>query len=61
MPSTCCSVPHCSNRGGHLFPKNEKLKKKWIEAIKRKKDGAEYTQYNLDKDKSYSPHVVKDM
>jgi hypothetical protein len=28
MPSTCCSVPHCSNRGGHIFPKDEKLKKK---------------------------------
>lgn len=35
MPSTCCCVPNCSNRGGHLFPKDEKLKKIWIRAIKR--------------------------
>jgi hypothetical protein len=42
MPSTCCSVPHCSNRGGHVFPKILKLKKKWIKAIKRNMDRNKY-------------------
>lgn len=35
MPSTCCCVPNCANRGGHLFPKNPKLRTLWIKAIKR--------------------------
>ena len=36
MPSTCCCVPGCSNRGGaHLFPKNEQLKSESLNAIKR--------------------------
>ncbi|CAC5390638.1 unnamed protein product [Mytilus coruscus] len=36
MPSTC------SNRGGHVFPKYEKLKKKWIKAIRRNSDKKKY-------------------
>ncbi|XP_069102281.1 uncharacterized protein [Argopecten irradians] len=35
MPSTCCSVPGCHNRGGHSFPTESKLRKAWICAIKR--------------------------
>lgn len=35
MPSTCCSVPLCSNRGGHIFPKEEKMRKQWVRAIRR--------------------------
>ncbi|VDI44139.1 Hypothetical predicted protein [Mytilus galloprovincialis] len=35
MPFTYCCVPGCSNRGGHLFPKDGELKKKWLNAIKR--------------------------
>ncbi|XP_067130144.1 gastrula zinc finger protein XlCGF57.1-like [Centruroides vittatus] len=35
MPSTWCCVPHCSNSGGHKFPKNPALRKKWIHAVKR--------------------------
>ena len=37
MPSTGCSVPKCSNRGGHRYPSDPELKKKWIIAIKRDK------------------------
>ena len=32
--STGCSVPKCSNRGGHRYPSDPELKKKWIIAIK---------------------------
>lgn len=42
MPSTCCSVPQCSYRGGHVFPKDEKLKKNWIKAIRRNSDKNKY-------------------
>lgn len=35
MPSTCCCVPQCHERGGHAFPSDEKQKQKWITAIKR--------------------------
>ncbi|CAC5413894.1 unnamed protein product [Mytilus coruscus] len=42
MPSTCCSVPRCSNCGGYVFPKDEKLKKKWIKAIRRNSDKNKY-------------------
>ncbi|XP_067120778.1 uncharacterized protein [Centruroides vittatus] len=35
MPSMWCCVPHCSNSGGHKFPKNPALRKKWIHAVKR--------------------------
>ncbi|XP_069107329.1 uncharacterized protein [Argopecten irradians] len=35
MPSTCCSVPGCHNRGGHSFPTESKLRKARICAIKR--------------------------
>ena len=37
MPNTCCSVPYCHNKGGHAFPKDQALRKKWIIAIKRDK------------------------
>ena len=36
MP-TCCCVPNCSNRGGHVFPTDDERRKKWIIAIKRDK------------------------
>ena len=42
MPSSCCCVPYCSNRGGHLFPADDILKKKWIHAIKRNSDENKY-------------------
>ncbi|KAK6165462.1 hypothetical protein SNE40_022386 [Patella caerulea] len=35
MPSTLCCVPKCSNRGGHVFPKEANLRRKWIVAIRR--------------------------
>lgn len=35
MPSSCCCVPGCANRGGHRFPKDDALRKLWIIAIKR--------------------------
>lgn len=35
MPSSCCCVPGCANRGGHRFPKDDTLKKLWVIAIKR--------------------------
>ena len=35
MPTTCCCVPHCHQRGGHVFPANEEMRQKWIKAIKR--------------------------
>ncbi|CAM1154304.1 Uncharacterised protein r2_g4268 [Pycnogonum litorale] len=35
MPTYCC-VPSCTNKiGGHLFPKDTQMKKKWSTAIKR--------------------------
>ncbi|KAK6171720.1 hypothetical protein SNE40_018158 [Patella caerulea] len=35
MPQYCC-VPNCKNsKGGHTFPKNLILRKRWIVAIKR--------------------------
>lgn len=37
MPSTCCCVPGCSLRGGHLFPSDRKQSDAWIVAIKRDK------------------------
>ena len=49
MPSTCCSVLHCSNKGGHVFLKDEKLKKKWIKAIKRNMDRNKYQLWNPTK------------
>ncbi|CAC5417615.1 unnamed protein product [Mytilus coruscus] len=49
MPSTCCCVPNCSNRGGHVFPQNEKIKKKWIKAIKRNMDGNRYRLWKPSK------------
>ena len=35
MPSTCCSVPQCSKRGGHRFPADPEVRQKWIRAVKR--------------------------
>lgn len=37
MPSTCCSVPLCKNRGGHLFPTAKTIRKRWLHAIRRDK------------------------
>ncbi|KAK4320932.1 hypothetical protein Pmani_008248 [Petrolisthes manimaculis] len=34
MPTQCC-VPLCTNKGGHRFPKDSILRKKWIQAVKR--------------------------
>lgn len=34
---TCCAALNCSNRGGFKFPKDPVVKKKWINALKRKK------------------------
>jgi hypothetical protein len=34
MVSQCC-VPLCHNRGGHRFPKDDAMKKRWIQAVKR--------------------------
>jgi len=34
MPQYCC-VPGCNNFGGHRFPNEKKLNKKWRVAIKR--------------------------
>ncbi|XP_062594027.1 uncharacterized protein LOC134255513 [Saccostrea cucullata] len=39
MP-TCCCTPGCSTRGGLQFPKDKKLRKLWVLAIKR--NSAEY-------------------
>lgn len=36
MPVKCVAYG-CNNNRGHRFPKNEKLKKLWIAAIKQKK------------------------
>ena len=37
MPSYCC-VPLCQNReGGHTFPKDHNLAKRWLIAIRRDK------------------------
>ena len=49
MPSTCCSVPECHNRGGHSFPADPKLRKAWIYAIKRGID-----RFNLWEPKEHS-------
>ena len=37
MPNTGCSVPKCSNKGGHTYPSDPELRKKWIIAVKRDK------------------------
>ena len=37
MPNTQCCVPLCSNRGGHMFPKDEDLRRKWMVAVRRTK------------------------
>lgn len=35
MPSCC--VPKCKETGGHQFPREEKIKKSWLKAIRRVK------------------------
>ncbi|XP_062615732.1 peroxynitrite isomerase THAP4-like [Saccostrea cucullata] len=35
MPSSCCCVPGCHERGGHQFPTEKSRRDKWIIAIKR--------------------------
>ncbi|OXU30444.1 hypothetical protein TSAR_011980 [Trichomalopsis sarcophagae] len=35
MPKHKCAVLTCRNRTKFVFPKNEKMKKRWLEAIKR--------------------------
>lgn len=35
MPT--CAVPMCATSGGNRFPRDEKMKKAWIIAIKRDK------------------------
>lgn len=32
---TRCCVPNCSETATHQFPKDEKLKRKWLKAIRR--------------------------
>lgn len=44
MP-TCCCVPGCSTRGGLSFPKDKKLKKLWVLAIKRNSEEFRYKQW----------------
>lgn len=34
---TKCCVPSCSETGTHKFPKDEKIRKQWIKAIRRGK------------------------
>ena len=34
MPTSCCVVPDCNNRGGHEFPKDPKVRKAWIVAVR---------------------------
>lgn len=35
MPTACCVVPGCSERGGHEFPSDPELSKAWVIAIRR--------------------------
>lgn len=49
MPSTCCCVPKYSNRGGHVFPKNEKLRKKWIKANRKIQTRTNFSIGNLQR------------
>ncbi|XP_062597074.1 THAP domain-containing protein 6-like [Saccostrea cucullata] len=44
MP-TCCCVPGCSTRGGLSFPKEEKIKKLWIRAIRRNDEDIAYKHW----------------
>ena len=43
MPQTQCCVPGCNNRGGHVIPSNESLRKKWLNAIRRQETGVSRT------------------
>lgn len=38
MPSSCCCVPECHNRGGHSFPSGNR-RKSWIHAVRRGRVG----------------------
>lgn len=42
MPYTCYCVPGWSNKGGHYFPKDMKLRKKWIFSIRRNSSEQKY-------------------
>ena len=44
MP-TCCCVPGCSTRGGLSFPKDQRLRKLWIVAIKRNSDESRFKHW----------------
>ncbi|XP_052227343.1 uncharacterized protein LOC127842053 [Dreissena polymorpha] len=35
MPSTCCSVPGCHERGGHEYPSDPIRKATWVQAVRR--------------------------
>jgi hypothetical protein len=47
MPSTCCCVPKCSNREGHVFPKNEKLRKNGLKPLGEIQIGTNFSIGNL--------------
>ena len=36
MSGTTCCVPLCSQRGGHVFPKDPDQKRRWIQVIRRR-------------------------
>lgn len=36
MSTSLCVAYNCNKRGGFRFPKDNKLKKQWVKAIKRK-------------------------
>lgn len=50
MPSLC-AVPGCSKRGGHTFPKDEVIRKKWVIAIKRLSNKPSKTKLWMPSDK----------
>ncbi|OWF45826.1 Neprilysin [Mizuhopecten yessoensis] len=45
MPKTCCCVPYCSERGGHVFPKDERKKLLWVSAIKRNSSEKQFERW----------------
>ncbi|XP_061167395.1 uncharacterized protein LOC133176262 [Saccostrea echinata] len=44
MP-TCCCVPGCSTRGGLSFPREERIRKLWIRAIRRNDEDITYKHW----------------
>ena len=38
MPNYC-AVPKCRNNGGHKFPRDPTLRKRWVIAIRRENPG----------------------